>query len=104
VTLDLLVGSAADPSERYEDSIDAALVVLTDGAAGGTANGVRFDAVEAPGPVVDSYGAGDSFATALAFALARGDDLTHALDLGVRAGAAVLTGRGPYTSQLRFDS
>ena len=39
---------------------------------------------------------------ALAFALARGDELSHALELAARAGAAVLTGRGPYTSQLAF--
>jgi ribokinase len=104
VPIDLLVGSVADPGERYVGAVDAALVVLTEGAAGGTANGVHFAAVETPGPVVDSYGAGDSFAAALAYALARGDDLAQALELGSRAGAAVLTGRGPYTSQLPFGS
>jgi ribokinase len=45
-------------------------------------------------------GSGDSFAAALAFALARGDALPDALQLATRAGAAVITGRGPYTSQL----
>jgi ribokinase len=49
---------------------------------------------------VDTYGAGDSFAAALCFALARGDDLDAALALGARAGAAVIAGRGPYTAQL----
>ena len=52
--------------------------------------------------MVDSYGAGDSFAAALAFALARGDGLDDALELAARAGASVLTGRGPYTAQLPF--
>jgi len=102
VTIDLLVGSASDPGERYDGSLDARLVVLTDGPNGGTANGEPFQAVDPVGPVVDTYGAGDSFAAALAFALARGDNLPHALDLAARAGAAVLTGRGPYTSQLAF--
>jgi ribokinase len=100
VPIDLLVGSASDPLERYDGSLDAGLVVLTDGANGGTANGERFNAAPPPDPVVDTYGAGDSFAAALAFALARGDELTHALELAARAGAAVLSGRGPYAAQL----
>ena len=74
--------------------------MLTDGPNGGTANGERYESVAPPGPVVDTYGAGDSFAAALAFALARGDALPDALGLATRAGAAVLTGRGPYTAQL----
>jgi ribokinase len=100
VALDLVVGSLNDPGEEYDGSLDAKLVVLTDGANGGTANGERFEAVEPPGPVVDSYGAGDSFGAALAFGLARGDALPDALALASRAGAAVITGRGPYTAQL----
>lgn len=100
IPLDLVVGSLNDPGEGYDGSLDAKLVVLTDGAHGGTANGERFESVEPPGPVVDTYGAGDSFGAALAFALARGDALHDALTLGSRAGAAVITGSGPYTSQL----
>jgi ribokinase len=100
VAFDLLVGSAADPGERYESSLAARTVVLTEGDAGGTANGARYRAARPPGPVVDSYGAGDSFAAALAFGLARGDELAAALELAAAAGAAVLTGRGPYSSQV----
>jgi ribokinase len=103
VRIDLMSGSANDPTEQYDGTLDVGLVVLTDGANGGTANGEHFDPVEPPGPVVDTYGAGDSFAAALAFALARGDALPDALKLAVRAGAAVLAGRGPYTSQLALD-
>jgi ribokinase len=103
VPIDLLVGSANDPREHYDGSLDARLVVLTDGPRGGTANGERFEAVDPPGPVVDTYGAGDSFGAALAFALARGDALPDALRLAVRAGAAVLTGRGPYAAQLSLE-
>jgi ribokinase len=104
VPLDLLVGSAADPDERYEGSLEARTVVRTEGRAGGTANGVRYDAVELPGPVSDTYGAGDSFGAALAFALARGDALPRALELAARAGAAVLTGRGPYAGQIALEA
>jgi len=100
IPLDLLVGSAADPGERYEGSLDARTVVLTESGAGGTANGERYAATELPGPVSDTYGAGDSFGAALAFALARGDELSRALELAARSGAAVLMGRGPYAAQL----
>jgi ribokinase len=100
VPLDLLVGSLNDAGEQYDGALDAATVVLTDGAAGGTANGERYAAVEPPGEISDSYGAGDSFAAALLYGLGRGDDLEAALRLAARAGAAVITGRGPYASQL----
>jgi ribokinase len=103
VRIDLMAGSANDPTERYDGTLDVGLVVLTDGPNGGTANGEHFDAVELPGRVVDTYGAGDSFGAALAFALARGDALPDALNLAARAGAAVLMGRGPYASQLAVD-
>ncbi len=100
VPLDLLVGSASDPGEREDGTLAAGIVVSTEGEAGGTANGERYAAAKPPGPVVDSYGAGDSFAAALAFALARGDEVGPSLELAARAGAAVLAGRGPYAAQL----
>jgi ribokinase len=100
VELDLLVGSLNDPGEFYEGGLHARTVVLTDGVRGGLANGEPYDAVEAPGPVVDLYGAGDSFSAALCFGLARGETLDDALDLAAHAGAAVITGRGPYAAQL----
>jgi ribokinase len=100
VALDLLVGSGTDPGERYEGGLDVGLVVRTEGALGGTVNGRRFPAAVSPGPVADTYGAGDSFAAALCFALARGDSQGQALELAARAGAAVVTGKGPYTAQI----
>ena len=108
VRIDALTGSALDPSESYRrGDIDPepGLVVRTEGGAGGsyeTAEGdvVRFDAPPLPGEVVDRYGAGDSFAAGLAFALARGDDAATAVGFASRCGAAVLTGRGPYDGQL----
>ena len=100
VHLDLLVGSGTDPGERYDGGLDVDLVVRTEGVRGGTANGRRYGPVTPPGPVVDTYGAGDSFAAALTFALGRGDPLDAALALAARAGAAVITGKGPYAAQL----
>jgi ribokinase len=100
VTLDLLVGSLNDAGERYDNSLDAKIVVLTDGGKGGTVNGERFAAADLPGEISDAYGAGDSFAAALLVGLARGEDVSAAVRLGARAGAAVITGRGPYTAQL----
>ena len=73
VELDLLVASANDPGERYDGSLRVRHVAVTDGANGGTLDGEPYAAAPA-GPIVDTYGAGDSFAAALAFALARGDD------------------------------
>jgi ribokinase len=75
-------------------------VVTTEGIRGGVADGRRYEAATPPAPIVDTYGAGDSFAAALTFALGRGDELDDALALAARAGAAVITGKGPYSAQL----
>ena len=53
-----------------------------------------------PGPLVDSYGCGDSFAAALTFALACGDPIADAVAFGARCGAACAAGEGPYQAQL----
>ena len=100
VPLELLVGSGTDPGERYEGGLEVELVVTTEGAAGGAANGRRYEAMAPPGPLADTYGAGDSFAAALCYALARGDRLEAALELAARAGAAVVAGRGPFATQI----
>jgi ribokinase len=100
VRLDLLVGSGSDPGERYGGGLEVGLVVRTEGALGGTAGDRRYEASPPPGPLADTYGAGDSFAAALCFALARGDTQEAALELAARAGAAVVTGKGPYTGQI----
>jgi ribokinase len=50
--------------------------------------------------VVDAYGAGDSFAAGLAYALGAGSEIDAALELAARCGATCMTGRGPYGRQL----
>jgi ribokinase len=107
VPLDAVVGSEQDPAERYEPIDPApAIVVRTRGRRGGsweTADGRRgrYDAATPPGPIVDTYGAGDSFQAGLLFGLASGADVEDALALAARCGAAAAAGRGPTGGQLR---
>ena len=101
VPLDLLVGSLNDAGERYDGSLDAKIVVLTDGGDGGTVNGERFAAApicpaRSPTPTARVTRS----RRRLLVGLARGDDVAAAVHLGARAGAAVITGQGPYTAQL----
>jgi ribokinase len=103
VPLDLLVGSANDRGERYDGSLETRHVAVTDGRRGGTLDGVPYDATVPASAVADAYGAGDSFAAALAFGLARGDEAAAAVTLAARAGAAVTTGAGPYARQLEAE-
>ena len=108
VELDALVGSGRDAGETYrpgELDPPPRLYVATLGAEGGTmAPGGHFDAAPLPGPVVDTYGAGDSFAAGLTYGLAAGMGAENAVALAARCGAAELTGRGAFAGQLRFDT
>ena len=107
VELNALVGSATDEGERYQSGdLDPPprLVVATSSHLGGWAQpGGPFGAAVKPGPIEDAYGAGDCFAAGLTFALGRGDEPREALALAARAGAMVVTGRGPYGRQLRAE-
>lgn len=108
VELDAVVGSSQDPSEHYRHGDlrpPPRLVVRTAGHAGGTYQvageaEVGYQATPLPGPMVDTYGCGDSFAAGLTFALGRGLDARQAVQFAARCGAAVATGRGPYPAQL----
>jgi ribokinase len=104
VELDVLVGSGEDEGEVFRaGDLDPPpkLVVTTSGPLGGWVQpGGPFRPAALPGPVVDAYGCGDSFAAGLTFALARGDSVEDAIALAARCGATVLTGRGPYGAQL----
>jgi ribokinase len=105
VGLDALVGSAHDAGEVYAPGdIEPApkLYVATAGAAGGSMTpGGGFRAAPLPGPIVDTYGAGDSFAAGLTYGLAAGMTPGDAVGLAARCGAAALTGRGAFAGQLR---
>jgi ribokinase len=104
IQLDALVRSARDPSERYEHGDlepRPALVVATDGRDGGTwrtAEGREgsYRPEPLPGPIVDAYGAGDSFAAGLTHGLARGNDVEAAIGFAAECAAAALARRGAH--------
>lgn len=104
VTLDALVGSGRDPAEALPDPLPVPIprhIIATEAEAGSTAvPGGAFAAPAPPQPMVDAYGAGDSFAAGVSAALAAGWDLPRAISLGSHCGAACLRGFGPYARQL----
>ena len=105
VRVDALVGSAGDPGEQYvtgDLEPEPVYVVRTEGVRGGRWEGPdgtgRWAAVPAPGPVVDTFGAGDSFAAGVTVGLTGG--IEAAVALGARSGAVCVTGLGPYGAVL----
>jgi ribokinase len=108
VPLDALVLSADDRVEQHDARRardEAELIVSTDGARGGSyrlrsGESGTWESATPPGPSVDSYGCGDSFAAGLTYGLGAGMSVPDALALAARCGAVCLTGRGPYEHQL----
>lgn len=104
ISLDALIGSALDPGERTsvgDLSPEPRLRIATEGERGGTSQpGGRFLAPTRHAPVVDTYGAGDSFAAGVTTGLAAGWTVAEAISLGCHCGAACLDGAGPYGAQL----
>jgi ribokinase len=108
VAADVLVASGRDEKELAglaQVPAPRRATVLTDGARGGRweaadGTGGTWPPAAPPGPPVDAYGCGDSFAAGLTYGLAAGMELPAALDLAARCGAHCLTGRGPYAAQL----
>jgi ribokinase len=105
VVLDALVGSALDPAEAIPPDLPVLptrRTIATEAGAGSLAiPGGAFLAPRLGGPVVDAYGAGDSFAAGLSAALAAGWSLLEAISLGSHCGAACLRGLGPYARQIQ---
>lgn len=108
VYLDAVVGSALDPGESYgrgDLDPEPGLAVMTEGEAGGSywapgGPAERYEATPPPGTAGDRYGAGDSFAGGLTYALGAGWAPADAVAFAARCGAAVTAGRGPYEGQL----
>jgi ribokinase len=101
VELDALVQSSTDASERYRPGdLDPPprRVVTTEGRKGGHYTEAdrtgRWEAAPLPGSLADTYGAGDSFAAALAFALGTGHSTDEALAVAASAAAAAMTTPG----------
>ena len=107
VAVDVLVHSGTDAGEELQpEELDPPprTVVTTLGSKGGRWAGEAgigsWEPEPLPGPVMDAYGAGDSFAAGLTTGLAAGLPIADAVRLGARCGAANMTGRGPYAGQL----
>jgi ribokinase len=104
VELDALVRSRSDEGEAYRPGDlrpPPRVEVATSGPSGGTytlAGGTpaHFQAAPAPGPLQDTYGAGDSFAAGLTYGLAESLPLDEAVGLAARSGAAALSRRGAH--------
>jgi ribokinase len=101
VELDALVGSATDPDERYErGDLDPppGLVFRTEGGDGGSfePGSGRWEAAPLSGPHGDSYGAGDTFAAWLTFALGEGRAPREAAEFAARGAAEAIARRGAH--------
>jgi ribokinase len=106
--LDAVVGSAAVPAEALDPNDlthPPHLIVRTRSVQGGryeTSDGRAgtYEAVTTPGPGLDTYGAGDSVAAGVTFALADGREIEEALAIAARCGAWCAAGKGPFGNQL----
>ena len=100
VSIDALIGSGLDPGELVDpDQLNPAphTMIRTEGAAGGLSlPGGRYEPAPLPGPMVESYGCGDSFAAGVVTGLAARWTLPNAIALGAQCGAACATRFGPY--------
>lgn len=100
VALDALIGSGLDPGEHVpKDCLNPppSVQIATEGDAGGLLiPGGRFEAVPLPGPMVESYGCGDSFAAGVTAGLSAGWTIRQSVNLGARCGADCATRFGPY--------
>ena len=110
VELDVLIQSGSDPGERYQPGdLDPPprMVVTTKGREGGHFvagdHKGRWEAAPLPGAPVDAYGAGDSFAAALALALGEGRAPDEALAFAARCSAYALTVRGAFDGRFRLS-
>ena len=106
VAADVVLGSRADPRERCtlaDFPVSPTALVMTEGPAGGVveraSGSQRFSAPRVAQVVGGAYGAGDSFAGALTYHLARGLDVAEAATRAAHHGAAVLAGLDPLAVQ-----
>ena len=93
VRADALVGSGRDRGEQYDLSRleqQPEHVIVTGGSQGGSG----YKPAPVPGPVVDTYGAGDTFVAGVLFGLASGWPLPRTLSHAAACAAEALTWRG----------
>jgi ribokinase len=107
VELDALVGSGADPGERLDPAElepPPRLLVSTLHSRGGCWRSIdgrtgAWEGADVIGHPVNSYGAGDCFAAALAYGLATLGDVDDAVQLAAAVGAAKVGGRGAHDTE-----
>jgi ribokinase len=110
VQADVVVGSRNDPREAStlaDYPVPPHALVMTDGDAGGqveTADGsADFLAPKIDFAIKGAYGAGDSFAGALTWFVARGMPVVEACERASAYGAAVLRGVNPIEHQMPLE-
>ena len=100
VQIDVLIGSGLDPAEVLPPGAlqpEPRFQISTEGAAGGFIRpGNRYSASALPGPLIETYGCGDSFAAGVFAGVAAQWPLEKAIQLGCELGAACATRFGPY--------
>ncbi|HYY32595.1 MAG TPA: PfkB family carbohydrate kinase [Gaiellaceae bacterium] len=103
VELDALVRSRNDVGETYKPGdldppprIDVATVGQLGGRFTVEGGPSHYQAAAVPGPLQDTYGAGDSFAAGLTYGLGEGLAVDEAIRLAARTGAAALARRGAH--------
>lgn len=100
VHLDALIGSGLDPDEQLSEPLGfptPRVQIATEGDNGGWLTpGGRYTAAQPPGPMIDSYGCGDSFAAGVTVGLSAGWSVREAIALGADIGAHCTTWQGPY--------
>ena len=111
-----MIGSASDPGEQFDAAdlpVEPRAIVRTEGAAGGsyrTQSGAegRYRPAPLPGPVADTYGAGDVMMAALTLELGAGRALEEALassgDRGSRAADASRSHAASRGVKFRIDT
>ena len=104
VELDAVVGSGDDDDERFRPGdLDPAprLMVATAGALGGWSQPGGPYRASVPETITDAYGAGDSFAAGLTYALADGRAREEAIAFAAECGARALSRRGAHGTEAR---
>ena len=95
IRADALVGSGSDRGEQFDLArlaVQPKHVIVTNGAHGGTG----YAPVAPPGPVVDTYGAGDTFVAGVLFGMASGWAMADSLAFAAARAAEALTWRGSF--------
>lgn len=100
ISLDALIGSGLDPDEQLRQPLGFPTPrwqIATEGNRGGRLSpGGHYPATPPPGPAIDSYGCGDSFAAGVTAGLAAGWSVDEAITLGATVGARCTTWHGPF--------